>query len=746
MSSSIQKEIVALRREILDHDYRYYALAQPVISDEMYDSLMVRLNELERKHPEYITPDSPTQRVGGQLMKEFPSVTHAVPMLSLSNTYSEDEIRDFDRRIRKSLDHETYRYVCELKFDGIAVSMYYENGYFVRGATRGDGIQGDDITNNLKTIRSIPLRLRDIKSTPRSLEVRGEVYMNHTDFQRMNEERQLTDEKVFINPRNSTAGTLKLQNPQIVAQRPLNFISYFLHTDGASLKNHYDNLHFLRELGFPTSQHTQLCSSIDEVIGYWKYWEQRRDELPYDIDGVVVKLDSLSQQERLGAAAKSPRWAVAFKFKSRKAETKLNAIRLQVGRLGTITPVAELEPVFIGGSTIRRATLNNLDYIKKLEIRIGDPVVVEKGGDVIPKITGIGKGQRGTKDFIMPSDCPECGSTLIHLEGEVDYYCENPRCPAQVIGRLEHFASRKALDIEQLGGVVAQKLFESGLVKHPLDLFKLTQKKLGELNLGTDKEPRIFGQKNASKIITALDKTRSFPLSKWIYALGIPNIGETIAQQVANLHKRMEDIVESKILKDIILQAKIINEQININPKSRNKPKSENERKNREEKYNRLEKEIKEFSKRKETLGIKKELGESASKSLLDFFKSKHGKDVLKRLNNLGIEPRGNSAEKTKKTSKAKFREMTFVLTGTLSKMSREQATNEIRARGGSVMNSVSKNTTYVVAGEEPGSKLEKAQTLGVSILHEKDFLKILKSKKTKKNNQTNLQEFLPFT
>jgi DNA ligase (NAD+) len=743
MSPSIQKELETIRRDILDHDYRYYVLAQPTISDEMYDKLMVRLIELEHRHPEFITPDSPTQRVGGQLMKEFPSVIHAVPMLSLSNTYSEDEVRDFDRRIQKSLENEQYRYVCELKFDGIAISLRYENSMFVQGATRGDGTQGDDITNNLKTIRSIPLRLRHVNEVPHILEVRGEVYMNRNDFQRMNEERQLADEKTFVNPRNSAAGTLKLQDPKMVAQRPLNFISYFLHTKDISPISHHENLRLLRELGFPTSQHSKLCSSINEVIEYWKEWERRRDELSYDIDGVVVKLDSLHQQERLGAVAKSPRWAVAFKFKSRKAETKLNAIRLQVGRLGTITPVADLEPVFLGGSTVSRATLNNFDYIKKLKTRIGDMVVVEKGGDVIPKITKIGKGRRGTKDFIMPSNCPECGSELIRLEGKVNYYCENPKCPAQVVGRLEHFASRKALDIEQLGGAVAQKLFESGLVNHPLDLFKLTEKELGKLNLGTYQEQRIFGEKNASKILTALNKTRSLPLSKWLYALGIPNVGETIAQQVAYLHERIEDIVDSKILSDIILRDKKVKEKKNVSPRSKkNKPKSEVERKNREEKFKQLKEEIGEISKRIGKLGIKKELGPIAAKSLLDFFRSKHGNEVLNRLSNLGIKPKGKSTEKAIKSSKAKFREMTFVLTGTLSKMSRDQAADEIRTRGGSVTNSVSKNTTYVVVGEEPGSKLEKAQSLGVSILHEKEFLKMLKGKKTK---QTALQENLSF-
>ncbi len=379
MASSIQKEIETLRQEIINHDYQYYVLAQPTISDEKYDRMMRRLQELEQQYPALVTADSPTQRVGGQLMKEFPSVYHSVPMLSLSNAYSEDEVRNFDQRIQESLGNERYRYVCELKFDGIAISLRYEEGILVQGATRGDGTQGDDITQNLKTIRAIPLRLRIVRQGPQTAEVRGEAYMKRSDFQRMNEERQLAGEKVFVNPRNSAAGTLKLQDPKLVAQRPLNFVSYFLRTEDTRLTSHYENLQLLRNLGFPTSEHTKLCKSIDDVIIYWKEWESRRDKLPYDIDGIVVKVDSLQQQEQLGSIAKSPRWAVAFKFASRKAETRLNAIRLQVGRLGTITPVADLEPVFLGGSTVSRATLHNEDYIRELDIRIGDIVVVEKG-------------------------------------------------------------------------------------------------------------------------------------------------------------------------------------------------------------------------------------------------------------------------------------------------------------------------------------------------------------------------------
>ncbi|MBI3005126.1 MAG: NAD-dependent DNA ligase LigA, partial [Ignavibacteriales bacterium] len=368
-AGSVRDSIEALRTKIQEHDYRYYALAQPVIRDEEYDRLMRELVELEEEHPELRTPDSPTQRVGGQPTKEFPSVSHAVPMLSLSNTYDEDEVRDFDRRVQSLLKNEPYRYVCELKVDGVAVSLLYEHGLFARGATRGDGTQGDEITNNLKTIRSIPLRLRAQNAGLRDVEVRGEVYMNREDFRRMNEEREFAGEKTFVNPRNSAAGTLKLQDPKIVAQRPLNFVAFNLRSEDIALHSHYDNLARLRSLGFPVSQHARACENLDEVISYWKEWERRREELPYDIDGIVVKVDSLQQQLQLGTIAKSPRWAIAFKLAARKAQTVLKGIRLQGGRIGTITPVADLQPVFLAGTTVSRATLHNEDYIKEFDIR-----------------------------------------------------------------------------------------------------------------------------------------------------------------------------------------------------------------------------------------------------------------------------------------------------------------------------------------------------------------------------------------
>jgi DNA ligase (NAD+) len=669
MNSSVQKEIETLRREIQDHNFRYYVLAQPIIPDEAYDKLLVRLNELEHQRPELITPDSPTQRVGGQLTKEFPSVVHTIPMLSLSNTYSENEVRDFDRRIQKSLEHEQYRYVCELKFDGVAVSLHYENGLFVQGATRGDGTQGDDITNNLKTIRSIPLSLRNVHRTLHALEVRGEVYMERDDFHRMNEERQLAGEKTFVNPRNSAAGTLKLQDPKIVAQRPLKFISYFLHTKDVSRKSHYENLHLLRDLGFPTSKHTKLCNSIEQVIEYWKEWEQRRDELPYDIDGVVVKVDSLGQQDRLGAVAKSPRWAVAFKFASRQAETRLHDIRLQVGRLGTITPVANLEPVFLGGSTVTRATLHNEDYIRELDIRPGDIVIVEKGGDVIPKVSIVVKEKRPlkTKPFQFPDECPICHSKLFRLEGEANYYCENSECPAQVKGRIEHFASRGAMEIEGLGTAIIDQLVSHELLHNCADLYKLLTHRSQLLSL------EGWGEKSVQNLLDAVNESKKRPLGRVLYALGVRHIGTSIAQLLVDNFLTIEQLTAAS----------------------------------------------------EDDLQSVQGVGPQIAKSVVRFFADEHNQRLIRRLKKAGVQMQ---AVKKPVRRSQQFFGKSFVLTGTLSSMTREEAKSKIESLGGKVVSSVSKNTNFVVVGAEAGTKKEKAQTLGILLIDEQKFLTMLQS------------------
>jgi DNA ligase (NAD+) len=669
MNSPLQKKIETLRSTILDHDYRYYILAQPIITDEEYDTLMRQLQDLERQYPALATSDSPTQRVGGQIIKGFSTVTHAVPMLSLANTYSEEEVRDFDRRVRETLGNGTYRYNCELKFDGIAISLRYENGLFVQGATRGDGTRGDDITQNLKTIRSIPLRLRSVRNGPQTCEVRGEAYMKREDFQRMNDERQLAGEKIFVNPRNSAAGTLKLQDPKIVAQRPLNFVSYFLRTNEIELSSQHENLQLLHDIGFPTSEHSALCQSIDEVIDYWKEWERRRDELPFDIDGIVVKIDSLRQQEQLGAVAKNPRWAVAFKFASRQAVTRVNAIRLQVGRLGTITPVAELEPVFLGGSTVSRATLHNEAYIRELDIHPHDLVVVEKGGDVIPKVSSvqIEKRKAGSKKFHFPNQCPVCHSKIFRSEDEANYYCENSECPAQVKGRIEHFASRGAMDIEGLGEAVVDQFVQLGMLKNCADLYDLHNHH--EKILLLDR----WGKKSAQNLFHAIEESKTRPFGKVVYALGIRHIGTSIAQLLVDNFNTIEQLIAASETNLQSLQG----------------------------------------------------IGPQIAESVIRFFADEHNLRLVNRLKTVGVQ----MYEKKKRIRNSQqFSNKSFVLTGTLATMTREEAKQKIESLGGKVTSSISKNTDFVVVGTDAGSKLEKAKTLGILLLDEQKFLNMLQN------------------
>jgi DNA ligase (NAD+) len=664
---SVVQRVESLRRELREHDYRYYVLARPTISDEEYDRLMRELLELEKNYPSLVTPDSPTQRVGGQPTKEFPTVTHAVPMLSLSNAYTEEEMRDFDRRVRSLLGNEPFRYVCELKFDGVAISLVYRQGLLWRGATRGDGVQGDDITQNLKTIRSIPLRVIDSKKGLMNFEVRGEVFIEREDFRRMNEERELAGEKPFINPRNSAAGTLKLQDPKIVASRPLKFVAYYLRADEGVLSSHYENLQLLKELGFPVSPHTRRTSTLQEVIEYWKEWEEKRDALPYDIDGVVVKVDSLEQQERLGAIAKSPRWAIAFKFASRKATTRLKRITLQVGRVGTITPVAELEPVFVGGTTVSRATLHNEDYIRELDIRPGDVVVVEKGGDVIPKVSGVVLEHRApaSKPFTMPKTCPACGSKIFRPAGEANYYCENGECPAQIKGRIEHFAHRGAMDIEGLGEAVVDQLVELGFVRNYADLYELHKKKAQLVKL------ERWGEKSVENLLNAIEKSKEKPFWRVLFAIGIRHVGAGMAQLVASSFPSIEKLMAAT----------------------------------------------------REELESVQGIGPRIAESIIRFFADKHNRKLVERLKKAGLRM---EEQRSRVRTDTPFAGKTFVLTGTLSAMTRNEAKERIEQLGGKVASSVSSKTDYVVVGEEAGSKLAKARELGVEILNEERFVTML--------------------
>ncbi len=667
MGTPVEKEISSLRQQILDHDYRYYVLARPSISDEQYDALMRRLRDLESRHPELASPDSPTQRVGGQPTKEFPTVTHAVPMLSLANTYDEADVRDFDRRVREALGSGPYRYVCELKYDGVAVSLVYRNGMLIRGATRGDGVQGDDITPNVRTIRSIPLRLRAATPVAGTVEVRGEVYMTRTDFDRMNREREEAGEKLFINPRNSAAGTLKLQDPRVVARRPLHFVAYFLRRESGDAAGHFEHLQLLREYGFPASDQARLCASVDEVIGYWKEWEAKRDSLPFDIDGIVVKVDSLRQQDELGAIAKSPRWAVAFKFTSRSAETTLTGITLQVGRVGTVTPVAELAPVFLGGTTVTRATLHNEDYIRELDIRVGDTVIVEKGGDVIPKVSGVRKEKRprGTRAFRFPGRCPVCGDRIERPADEANYYCENSDCPAQVKGRIEHFAGRGAMDIEGLGEAAVDQFVSAGLLRTIADIYDLHRHRAELVKL------ERWGEKSAQNLLGAVEQSTKRPLARVVFALGIRHVGAGVAQLLVQNFRTMEAL--------------------------RDAPAEELER----------------------IPGVGPRIAESVAR----YFRDRHNRLLVERLSAAGVtmaEHKPAAAQTQPLAGKV------FVITGTLESMSREAAKDKLEALGGKAASGVSRNTDFVIVGSEPGSKLAKARELGIRILDEKEFLRLL--------------------
>jgi DNA ligase (NAD+) len=662
ISSKVRKRVQQLREELHRHDYRYYVLADPEISDFEYDKLYSELKQLEESYPALVTPDSPTQRVGGEPLKEFKTVYHAIPMLSLSNTYSEEDIRDFDRRIASLLPNQRYNYVCEVKFDGVSLSLRYEDGSLVLGATRGDGTQGDDITKNVKTIRSIPLRLNDMMKVLSECEIRGEVVMERADFRKMNEEKELIGEKLFANPRASVAGTLKLQDSKIVATRPLKFFAYGFYAKSSKSKSHFENLQILKNLGFVIDKHAKIYDNIDDVISYWKSMEDRRDSLPYDIDGIVVKLDSLVQQEQVGAIAKSPRWAIACKFASRKAETVLNDIRLQVGRIGTITPVAELEPVSIGGTMVSRASLYNEEYILTKDIRIGDTVIVERGGDVIPKVTSVvlEKRKKSAITFSFPKTCPACQSSLRRIADEANYYCENTECPQQIRGRIQHWASRGAMDIEGLGESVIDQLVTGGFVRTVADLYRLHERANALVIL------ERWGEKSVKNLLDGIEESKAKPYHRVIYAIGIQDVGVTIAKILSERYTSMDTLMSAS----------------------------------------------------EEDLQTINDIGPKTAQSISLFFRDAHNRGMIDNLRKSGIRM---SVEKVK--TRGIFSGMTFVITGTLSKMTREQAKKLIEETGGNVAVAVSKNVHVLIVGADPGSKFDKATQLGIEIWDEDKFL-----------------------
>jgi DNA ligase (NAD+) len=583
-------------------------------------------------------------------------------MLSLANSYNFDDLIDFDKRIKNLIPNQKYEYVCELKFDGLAVALIYQNGKFTLGATRGDGTTGDDVTNNLKTIRSIPLVTKS--DTYKNFEVRGEVFIKKDDFIKINEEQELKEEKIFANARNTAAGTLKLKNSKTVASRPLNIFAYYLISNEIKLTSHFENLQILKKLKFPVNPYTKKVSSIDEVKNFCDEVDILREKLPYEIDGVVVKIDSLRQQDTLGSVAKSPRWAIAYKFKAKEQVTKLKTITLQVGRIGTITPVAELEPVFLAGSTISRATLHNFDEIKRKDIRVGDYVTIEKGGDVIPKVTGVVKEKRpkGSKEFPLPERCPVCNTKLEKPEDEVSFYCPNYFCKAQIQGRIEHFVFRDAMDIEGLGTSIIEIFLQKGFIKDIADLYKLIEHKEELIKL------ERFGEKSINNIINSIEESKKKPFEKVLFAIGIRHIGEKSAKIIAK-HFNSIDKLSTASAEDI---------------------------------------------------SSVHEIGPKIAESIANFFKDEKSKILIEKLKKAGINFK--SEKVNEENLNPNFKSKTFVLTGSLENYTRDKATEIIENLGGRVSSSVSKNTDYVLAGAEAGSKLDKARKLGVKIISEKEF------------------------
>jgi DNA ligase (NAD+) len=654
--------IKELRDEINRHDYLYYVKNEPQISDQQYDALFRELKDLEAAHPDLITPDSPTQRVGGQPLEGFKSVRHAIPMLSLDNSYDEKDLQEFSARIGRFLgEAQELDYVAEPKFDGVAITLNYKDGLFVLGATRGDGEVGDDVTANLRTVRSLPLRL---KSAPAGeLTVRGEVLMPHSTFLELNKLRQEAGETIFANPRNACAGSLKLLDPRQVAERHLTVFAYMLIGDD-EVKTQWDALAHLEDFGFRVTEHRALCHSLNDILSYIHELDTKRHKLPYDIDGVVFKVNDFTIQNRLGFTARSPRWAIAYKYMPQRAETRVLHIIPSVGRTGVVTPVAEFEPRFLSGSTITHASLFNQDELERKDIREGDTVIIEKAGEVIPYVVEVVKEKRpaGTKPFAFPANCPVCHTPLVKEPGMVAKFCPNEVCPAKVMGRLGLFGSRGAMDISGLGEKVVAQLVNSGLVTDPGDLFKLTVEQIEKL-------PR-FARKSAENLINGIAGAKTKPLEKLLYALGIPGIGESTARDLALAFGSLGKLENAG----------------------------------------------------KEELQEIPGIGPVAGAAVYDFFHSHYWRQLAPKLRAAGISP-----EQAQVDSGGPLAGKTLVVTGTLAGMSREQAHDAIRAAGGKATESVSSKTSYVVAGENPGSKLDKARQLGFTILSEAEFLQLLK-------------------
>lgn len=663
-----KKEIEKLTNSINHHNELYYQESRTEISDREFDALLAKLGELEEQFPQFKQPDSPTQRVGGTITKEFATVYHKYPMLSLGNTYSQQELEDFNGRVSKGLDGEAYEYFCELKFDGVSISLIYENGRLARGVTRGDGVRGDDVTANVKTIRNIPLQVSG-KNIPKSFEVRGEVFMPKNVFLQLNKEREDIGEERYANARNTTSGTLKMQNSSEVARRKLDCFVYSLLVEKAGIKTHEESIHMLESLKFNVSPTYKKCHTIDEVLKYINHWESRRQDLPLETDGVVIKINSLEEQQQLGFTAKSPRWAIAYKYKAQNISTRLNGITYQVGRTGAVTPVAALEPVFLAGTTVKRASLHNANEIARLDLRIGDYVFVEKGGEIIPKVTGVDLAKRksGSTTVVYANKCPECGTKLIRVEGEAAFYCPNINgCPPQIRGRIEHFIQRKAMDIDSLGEKTIEQLHTLDLVNSPADLYDLKKEDLSRLD--------GYKDKSIKNLLDGIEKSKTIPFENVLFAIGIRYVGKTVAEKLAKYFKTISNIAAAS----------------------------------------------------KEELLSAPEVGDKIAQSVYEFFRHGENQREINRLRKAGLHLESTLKEPEKESDV--LANKSFVISGVFKNYEREQLQEIILKNGGRVLSSVSGKLDYLLAGDNMGpAKREKAEKLGVKIISEEDFESLMK-------------------
>ncbi len=666
MTTDERQRILQLRKELHEHNYKYYVLNQPEISDQEFDFMMKELQELEARHKDMFDPNSPTQRVGSDLNQEFTQVTHKYPMLSLANTYSQEEVADFYNSVKKGLNGEDFEICCEMKYDGLSISLTYEDGRLVRGVTRGDGVHGDDVTANVKTIKSIPLVLKD-GDWPKEFEIRGEILMPWKVFERLNEEREAAEEPLFANPRNAASGTLKSQNSALVASRNLDAYLYYLLGDELPGDGHYENLEKAREWGFKISEGMRKVKTLKEIYDFIDYWDTERKNLPVATDGIVLKVNSLRQQRALGYTAKNPRWAIAYKFKAERACTRLNEVTFQVGRTGAVTPVANMEPVQLAGTTVRRATLNNEDFIRSLDLHIGDYVYVEKGGEIIPKIVGVDVERRPiiAQPVRFITNCPECGAKLVRYEGEAAYYCPNDAgCPPQIKGRIEHFISRKAMNIDSIGPETVDDFYRHGLVRNVADLYDI---KVEQINGDGSR------QKSAEKIVNGIEASKQVPFERVVFALGIRFVGETTARLLAR-HFKTIDALAAASLQDLL-----------------------------------------------EVEGV----GDVIAKSVMTYFRNPVTMQIVERLRGYGLQMA--LSEEQMSSSSDKLAGKSIVISGVFAHHSRDEYKQIIEQNGGKNVGSISGKTSFILAGDNMGpAKLQKAEKLGIPIIDEDTFLKMI--------------------